>query len=189
MFECSIDMSEKAITVPYSPIVDHIRCNRGFVDIRDRPDLASTISEGEQSPAMKNLLIRLAQPHSRIFSVGCDVGTKFVKEEKPPYFTAGGYIQIMSRNYSNRLPEEYAQYGEAVAKFLEQKSLDHEWKLDLVIEPIKFNLDCFLDMTGSLSAWFHTFGDTEDIAIASREYYISVLADSLFDNANLACLE
>jgi hypothetical protein len=61
------------MTVPYAPITDDIRHNRGFVDLRGRSDLAREIAEGRDSVALRNLLVRIAQPGSRIFTIGCDL--------------------------------------------------------------------------------------------------------------------
>jgi hypothetical protein len=40
-------------TVPYGPVRDNIRNNRGFIDARGRPDLAASIAEGSESLALK----------------------------------------------------------------------------------------------------------------------------------------
>ena len=189
MFDSTIEMAEQGITVPYPPIFDSIRVNQGFVDTRGRPELASKISEGAQSLAIRDLLVKLAQSDSKVFSVGCDVGTKFVTEDESPYYEAGGYVQIMSKNYAQRSPQEYERYGEAVAKLLQDRSRGHEWLLNLVIMPVEFNLDEFRDMTGSLWIWFRAFGDTEDYAVASRETCIAELGKCLLDEISLTCFE
>ena len=187
MLESTIDMNEEGITVPYAPLFDDVRQNQGFVDARGRPDLASRIVEGTQSKAMRDLLVRLAHPNSRIFSIGCDVGKEYVMDEGDLYHTAGGYIQIMETIYSNRTPEKYAQYGEAVVELVDDRSRSHKWRLDLLLTPVQFNLDDFDKMTGSLWLWFHAYGDTEERAVASREKYIKHLGRCLFDRRALAC--
>jgi hypothetical protein len=108
VFETELEMDKEGMTVPYPRLFDDIRQNHGFVDVRGRPDLASKIVEGAQSPAMKSLLIKLAEPGSHFFTVGCDLGTKFQADDREYPHTAGGYIQIMSSAYAKRTPEDYA---------------------------------------------------------------------------------
>ncbi len=189
MFESSIEMDEEGVTIPYAPLFDNVRLNHGFVDTRGRPDLAASIVECAQSSAMRALLVQLAQPGAKIFSVGCDIGTKCVTGEETPYYTAGGYVQIMKSDYVGRSPREYARFGEAVAEMLRVKSCGHEWRLNLTLTPVQFNLDEFRDLTGSLWIWFHALGDSKRYAVASRETYIVNLTQCLLDEENLACFE
>jgi hypothetical protein len=60
-------------TVPYGPIFDDIRKNRGFVDARGRPDIAASIAEGSESAELKKLLVRISEENI-YFSLGCDLG-------------------------------------------------------------------------------------------------------------------
>ena len=189
MFEWEIEMAEEGMTVPYPPLFDNIRSNGGFVDTRGRPDVVASIRECMQSLAMKDLLVLLAQPRAKIFSVGCDVGNKFITDDGPEYHTAGGYVQVLSKSYARQSPDQYRRFGEDVASMLEAKSRDHEWRLDLVITPVQFNLDEFNSMTGSLWIWFHALGDTEMEALAEREAYILCLSQCLLDEDSLACFE
>ena len=189
MFEWDIEMAEEGMTVPYAPLFDNIRWNEGFLDTRGRPDLAASISECTQSSAMKELLVLLAHPRSKIFSVGCDVGNKLVTEEGATYHTAGGYVQIMSESYARQSPDEYARFGEAVANLLAPKLCDHDWRLNLVLTPVQFNLDQFNGMTGSLWIWFHADGDTKREVVTEREVYIACLGHCLLDDCSLACFE
>lgn len=189
MFDWSIEMDKEGMTVPYDPISDDVRSNRGFVDTRGRPGAASKIMEGRQSSAMKGLLVRVARVGSPIFSVGCDVGFKHVNEgRRKYYYTAGGYVQIMHSNYADRLPQDYARYGEAVANMLEDRANRNDWRLNFVLTPVQFNLDNFCEMTGSLWIWFHSFGDSKRLAVDSRETCIVELGNCLLDVRNLAYL-
>jgi hypothetical protein len=73
-FKFAFRVDREGMTVPYAPITDDIRRNRGFVDLRGRSDLAGEIAEGHNSVALRNLLVRIAQPSSRVFTIGCDLG-------------------------------------------------------------------------------------------------------------------
>ena len=98
-------------------------------------------------------------------------------------------VHIMSKSYARRTPDNYAQYAESVAEFMEEKVNDHEWYLDLLLTPIQFNLDQYDDLTGSLLIWFHAFGDTERGAATEREVYIARLSNCLLHDQSLSCLE
>ena len=181
MLETDLEMDEKGMTVPYPPFFDDVRKNHGFVDVRGRPELASQIAEASDSLTMTTLLIELAQPNSKIFSVGCDSGTKLLTEEKLPH-TAGGYVQIMHATYADRSPDDYARYADAVAETLKARSQDNEWRVHFVLTPVAFKLDGFSDMTGSLWIWFHAFADSEEGALVSRETLITELGRALTDD-------
>jgi hypothetical protein len=45
-------------------VTDEIRRNRGFVDLRKHPERASEIAEAAESPALHNLLVRVAKKGS-----------------------------------------------------------------------------------------------------------------------------
>lgn len=128
--------------------------------------------------AMRKLLLALAQPESRIFSVGCDLGAKFLPEEKLPY-VAGGYVQVMHAAYADRSPQDYARFAEAIAETLNIVSRDHEWRVDFVLTPVAFSVDGPSDMTGSLWMWFHAYANSETGASDSRETLITELMEAL----------
>lgn len=182
-----MEMNDEGVTIPYGPLFDEVRRNHGFVDTRGRPDRAASIVEGTQSCAMRALLVQLAQPGARIFSVGCDIGTKSVVDQGKSYYTAGGYVQIMKSDYAGRSPHVYARYGDAVSEMLRARSCGHEWRLNLLLTPVQFNLDEFRDVTGSLWIWFHAYEDSKKYAIASREMFVECLTQVLLDEGNLAC--
>jgi hypothetical protein len=74
-FRFTFRVDPEGMTVPYAPITDDIRRNLGFVDLRGHPDRAKEIAEGKESPALRNLLVRVASVGSGIFTLGCDLGT------------------------------------------------------------------------------------------------------------------
>ena len=189
MFEYTLEIDDEATTVPYDSLFDDVRSNHGFVDTRGRPGLASRIVECTRSSAMNDLLVCLAQPGSKMFSVGCDLGEKSANGDDPSCCVAGGYIQILNAKYSRYWLQEYEQYGESVAEMLESRSSGHEWRLDLVVTPVQFNLDNFRNLTGSIWVWFHAYGDSEEIAVRSREAYIVNLGPCLLDEKELAHFE
>jgi hypothetical protein len=74
-FRYTFRVEDKATTVPYAAVKDDIRENRGFVDLRGRPDLAKKIAEAGVSIALRDLLINVASSKSPIFTLGCDLGS------------------------------------------------------------------------------------------------------------------
>jgi hypothetical protein len=63
-FKFSFKVDPEGMTVPYPPVTDEIRRNRGFVDLRKHPERASEIAEAAESPALHNLLVRVAKKGS-----------------------------------------------------------------------------------------------------------------------------
>jgi hypothetical protein len=73
-FKYTFQVENDGTTVPYPAFKDAVRDNRGFVDLRGRPDRAMDIAEGAISVALSKLLAR--SPHvANIFTLGCDLGS------------------------------------------------------------------------------------------------------------------
>ncbi len=178
MLDSHVEFDDSAITVPYEPFFDDQRTNRGFVDLRGRPDIAAEIAEGSDSPALKRLLLQLAQPESKLFSVGCDLGTRDNVEGYLRH-AAGGYIQVMHRNYAPLSPDAYLRYAEAVEEALTEAAAGYEWFTSLVATYVQFDLDDYREITGSLVILFDARSTTPPDAQESREVLIDALATIL----------
>lgn len=187
MFRTNLEMDKEGITVPYPPLFDDVRKNYGFVDVRGRPDLASRIIEGTDSSAMKALLIALAQPRSKLFTLGCDIGAKQLKGST--FYTAGGYIQIMNSEYARQAPEDYARFAQAVAEALKAQAEGYDWEVQFVLKPVRFELDNLTEMTGSLWIWFHAFSETEQKAVVAREILIQELGRACLNDHHILLFE
>jgi hypothetical protein len=61
---------------PYFGMVrpDGSGINYGFVDLRGRPELVDEISEVQEYPCLRSLLVVLSQNGSPFMSIGCDRG-------------------------------------------------------------------------------------------------------------------
>ncbi|HEY4114456.1 MAG TPA: hypothetical protein VGM17_10395, partial [Rhizomicrobium sp.] len=114
----SFKVDPEGITVPYPPVTDEIRRNRGFIDLRGKPEMASGVEEGRDSPALHNLLARLARKDSLIFTIGCDLGTHQERTNVPARRreVAGGYVQFASIYYYRTQPQSYAALADAIGK-------------------------------------------------------------------------
>jgi hypothetical protein len=183
MLDSEVEFDESAITVPYEPFSDDLRNNRGFVDLRGRPELAAEIAEGSGSPALKRLLMQLAQPDSKLFSVGCDLGTRDNVEGYLQH-AAGGYIQVMHKNYAPLSPDAYLRYAEAMEEALMEAAAGYDWFTSLVATFVQFDLDDYREITGSLVIHFDAGSTTPPDALQSREVLIDALA-TIFSNDDL----
>src|SRR5712691_10020038 len=129
-FRFSFRVNPTAITVPYAQITDDIRRNRGFVDLRGRPDKAKDIAEGNDSPALRSLLVRVATVGSTIFTLGCDLGA----HQEPTHVplrrreVAGGYIQFASVHYDRAESESYAAFANGIAAHVKTRVEEDNWK-------------------------------------------------------------
>jgi hypothetical protein len=105
-FKFSFQIDPEGMTVPYPPVTDEIRRNRGFVDLRREPEKAIEIAEGTDSLALRNLLIRVAEKGTSIFTIGCDLGAHQERTNVPARRRefAGGYIQFASIHYDRPSP-------------------------------------------------------------------------------------
>jgi len=183
-FQISFEGDLKGITVPYPPLHDEIRNNRGFTDLRGRPDEARKIAEGLTSSALQNLLVGLARPGSSLFTLGCDLGAH--REKRGPKRlreVAGGYVQVICVNYANVGPEEYRVFAEAVGTAIGHAVGADHWKVKFVLTAVRFNLDGYADVVPSVWTWFWASGATPAAALASRGRLIGALAGALIQNA------
>ncbi len=179
------------MTVPYGPIRDEIRHNRGFIDVRGRPDKAREIVEGRDSPALGNLLVRVAIPGSPIFTLGCDFGSHREPTNVPARRreVAGGYIQFASIYYDRASPKSYAAFGNAIIAFLKMQVGEDNWNIDFVGQGVNFQFDDKpKGIFPSLWLWFFAAARDPFSAVASRERLIQAI-DSASAGEGLESLE
>jgi hypothetical protein len=167
-------------TVPYGPIFDDIRKNRGFVDARGRPDIAASIAEGSESAELKKLLVRISEENI-YFSLGCDLGKHEEPEAKAPLRqVAGGYVQVVGIDYEGLSTDQYDEFGDRVQRALRAKSQGRNWRLWLQ--------GCFVNFkfpgrpavkAPSMWIWFFARAKNEERAIEAREELIAILSEIL----------
>lgn len=167
-------------TVPYPPMFDEIRQNHGFVDVRGKPELANEIFEGSQSPALKSILIELAHKNSDFFSLGCDLGAHEEDEnEKGIRQIAGGYLQVINRNYCDWDAAKYLNLAESLAEKIELGSRGHYWLVRFIHTPVLLNLDSLNSIFSSLWIWFYAGAGTAEHALRSREELIEKIRSTI----------
>lgn len=181
-FKYTFRVEKEATTVPYPALTDDIRHNRGFVDLRGRPDLAMKVEEGSASAALRNLLTQVAMPNSPIFTLGCDLGSHMEPTNVPlsRRAVAGGYVQVAGIHYHRTPTEAYAALANSiVAKARAQCGKDN-WTIDFVGKGVRFQFEG--EPTGiqpSLWIWFFAGARDEFSAMESRERLIAAISDTL----------
>lgn len=179
------------MVVPYPPLMNEARTNRGFTDLRGRPDLAAQVAEGSASDALRMLLIDLAQPQSPIFSLGCDLGAHRDNEATFAPCFAGGYIQILGALYAQNWHDQYLALAEALENTMPPDDEAHEWELHFSLENVCMKVDGADpdDFVPTLKTHFFARADDPDAALASREALLLSLGRALRDKAVISCLE
>lgn len=172
----------EGITVPYPPIADGVRNNRGFVDLRGRPDLAAQIVEGSVSISFQNLLVAISS-EGKFFSLGCDLG-RHTDDDASSEFreVAGGYFQFSYIGYSSASTDQYDRCAEFLARRLRPRSRGHKWQVNFVGCWVQFKLtDESQTLAPSLWLWFFASAATRAAAEASRESLIDALRGCFSD--------
>jgi hypothetical protein len=168
------------ITVPYGRIFDGVRKNNGFKEVRGRPDLAAQISEGGESRALRDLLVRIAGENVYV-SIGCDLGDH-PEPESPAgqRQVAGGYIQVAAINYSDTTTDQYDEFCKSVPSELRKRANSFHWRSELVGTWVKFCFPTEATVTSpSMSIWFFAAARTKAKALVSRETLIGAISDVL----------
>jgi hypothetical protein len=177
-FKFSFEVDPVGMTVPYAPAKDEIRCNRGFVDLRNEPERASEIAEAAESPALRNLLVRVAKKGSPIFTIGCDLGAHQERTNVPlrRREVAGGYIQFASIHYDRLDPQSYSAFADAIGKNAKSRAGQDHWRLDCIGKWIDFKFEGEPEgLRPSLWIWFFAASNTPLNALQSRERLIAAI--------------
>jgi hypothetical protein len=165
---------EGALILPYPPDDEDGRTNTGFRDLRGKPDEARKVSEAEPSSALKALLVALAQPDARYFTIGCDLGAH---PNSDGSFGAGGYIQIAfaDLNLSALYQGHSTRLSTALEAFLARRVGELNWKVNFILTAVTADA-----LGGPAQIWsplieFATRGDTLLDACSSAETLVSAL--------------
>lgn len=172
------DEDELVLTLPYERNFEDGRTNHGFRDMRGKPELAEDIREAAGSPALKALLVALAQPASRYFSIGCDLKPWPSEEPGGPH-QAAGYLQLAFSDLAGEASDQrrHLLFGRDLKARLERAVGDDTWVVRLVLATIDT-----ADIAGPDEVWspvieFSAMAATESEARASAERLIGALHD------------
>jgi hypothetical protein len=169
---------ETALVLPYEQNFDDGRTNHGFLDMRGRPDLAAGVAEAVRSPALTELLVALAQPGAKYFSIGCDLGA-WPPPEPGDLHQAGGYIQLAFSDLEREATHHRRQmlFGRALEAHLQRAVGADSWVVRFTIAIVNA-----ADLGGPEQVWslvieFAALAETNDEANASKERLLRVLRD------------
>ncbi|MFZ2030351.1 MAG: hypothetical protein WAU68_08600 [Vitreimonas sp.] len=159
------------LTVPYPPFFSDNRTNRGFSDLRGRPDVAAGISECADAPALRQILVTLAQSDSPLFTLGCDLGSHTEDLDGDTQFVAGGYVHIIDTTYWRRDPEDYRRLAEAVESGMHEGVGEDTWQIYPSLTCARMRLDshAFDIEVPLLDFAFFSVAQSSEDALRSRE--------------------
>jgi hypothetical protein len=142
--------------------------------------VAAQITEGGESKALRDLLVRIARENV-YFSLGCDLGDHTEPESiAAQRQVAGGYIQFAVINYSNATTDQYDEFCKTMEPALRKGARSSHWRIELVGTWVKFCLpDEPTTTSPSMWIWFFAAARTKAKAMASREVLIGAISDVL----------
>ncbi|MEA2994290.1 MAG: hypothetical protein QOD40_3210 [Alphaproteobacteria bacterium] len=172
--------------IPYGPAMRNGRKNRGFKDLRGKPEQAAAISEARESPMLRELLAAAALPAARLFTVGCDLGGHRLRGQRKFRWpeVKGGYIQFALRDYAEATPEEYLLEARSFEDLLRPSSRGHRWRVVMHLRHhCIFRLGQAPEtIAPTLAVHFWASGFDAAAALMSREALLAALKGNL-----LAC--
>jgi hypothetical protein len=180
-FKFSFRVDPEAMTVPYAPITDDIRRNRGFTDLRRCPDQVNKIAEGNESAALRRLLVRVAAVGSPIFTIGCDLGAHREPTNVPVRRrkVAGGYIQFASVHYERTKSDSYAALANAIVAHVKGRTGEDNWRIDFIGRWVNFQFESeHKGIYPSLWIWFFAAAREPVAALQSRERIIEAIDEA-----------
>jgi hypothetical protein len=177
----TIARTDKAGTlVPYGPAPRPSGAmNYGWIDLRDRPDRVAEIPEAARSKGLSNLLRVIADPVSRITSIGCDCHAfeRSTTEGDGPRWSVGGYVAVTFKDTERNLdPDNFAEMARYLLSGIGASS-EHHIGFEMIVEPLKFffgRTDCHA-LTIKPIGW----GNDEPQAWAAFDYAAEAAADAI----------
>lgn len=162
-------------TVPYPPLEDEIRHNFGFVDLRGEPDAVAAVPEAQLSSALAGLLIALAQPHSALISLGCDLGEHTdPASQLQTRRRAGGYVQVADARMKDAESNFLKRAAAHIEAALRAAVGDDRWSVRFDLARVAYAFDDQVE-AHSLWIWFDAKASTIERACLSRERLLTAM--------------
>lgn len=163
-------------TVPYPPLVDEIRRNHGFIDLRGDPSAVAEIPETRLSPALNDLLVVLAQPHSALISLGCDLGEHTDPGSRlQTRRRAGGYVQVADARAKDAEGDFLKRVADHIEVLLRSAVEGDRWSVRLALGRVVYEFAERVE-AHSIWIWFDAKASTIERARASRERLLKAIA-------------
>jgi hypothetical protein len=166
-------------TVPYPPLVDEIRNNHGFVDLRGRPECVRSIVEAHESEALCQLLTFLAKLESPVISLGCDLGEHDSPQARwEARRVAGGYVQVADARLGDYEFSFLRELALSLERTLKREAGSDRWEVSFDLRTVRYE---FSDPVEAPSIWllFYAKASSAQRAIESRERLIRCLHSGL----------
>jgi hypothetical protein len=131
---------------------------------------------------LRNLLVRVAQVGSPIFTLGYDLGSHTEPTHVPRRRreVAGGYVQIAGARYHRTRTEAYAALANSIVAVARARSSEDHWSIDFVGKGVSFQFEGEpKGIQPSLWIWFFAAVPDPFAATQSRERLIEAIGDTL----------
>jgi hypothetical protein len=179
VLRCKQVVVDRIMPVPYSRTFKDSRKNRGFRDLRGRPDEAARVIEARDSRELQLFLEQAAEVNSRLFTIGCDLGMHMESRLRNSNI-AGGYIQIALRDYTAAIADDYWREATVVLEAGRKLSRGHLWRATFLLGSCRFRLGTDPEAEApSLLIYFWALSRTAEGALCSREAFIAFLRATL----------
>jgi hypothetical protein len=179
-------IADSIVRVPYGRSFKGGRTNRGFRDLRGHPDEAARVAEADRSPELRMLLKDAARASSRLFTIGCDLGSHRERQLRHSN-VAGGYVQIAMKAYAVAVPHDYWREANIVIEAGRKASKGHRWRATFVLGRCQFRLGMDPETVApSLFIYFWALSKTAEGALRPREAFIEFLRTTLFEMKDAA---
>jgi hypothetical protein len=168
---------EAGTAVPYGA-VDRPSGDRnyGFIDLRDRPELATKVPEAHDSIGMQGVLRALSARDFRFMSLGC-ARALFPRQDTQagePTYLCGGYIQVAYRDSAlNTDPARFVALSQEILCRV-SPSDEHHFSFEMIVEPLRAffgDADRYALMIKPQG-----YGNSENAAIAAWEHAAKAVA-------------
>lgn len=166
-------------SVPYGPVDRHDgNRNHGFVDLVNRPELATSIPEAQRSAGLVRLLQAVNKPGSAFLTLGCECGLfqQDAKSNDEPDRYIGSYIAIAFRSPGFNTAERIFELARCVLSRTAGSPV-HHIGFEITITPLRtfFGHDgCFEMHTNALG-----YGRTDDQAWEAFGFACTALAAAI----------
>lgn len=151
--------------------------NHGFIELNDRPELATAIPEAQDSIGMLAILQALAAPGFRFMSLGCARGLFPRHDAKPgePTYLYGGYVQVAYRDSAlNTNPDRFVALSQRILRGIGPSVEHHTIGFEMIVEPLRSFFgaaDCYALIVKPLG-----YGNSEGAALAAWEHAATAVA-------------